>query len=397
MPTTRLRATLTASTLTAATILALVDATGASAAPQAAAAAAPPGGSMVPIAPVRILDSRSSSPGGLLHGTVDPTRAMPGVPAGDIAAVLINVTVVNARSAGYIRVGESAGTSNGNFVAGKPSATLALVPLSHSTALANYVPFEASTPVSVIADVQGYVTTPAAATTSTFTSTGPTRAADSRTSAGLVRFAPAGTQLLDVRKRASLPANATAVVANVTIVKATAATYVTAYPSGIGRPTASTVNAAAGATVANRVVVPLGSDGRIALYNFAGRSDVLVDVVGYLSPSADGSYYTPATVVTRIADHAGERQTLTPDVPGTSDLTTTAVWVSLAAASNAPGYLVAAPTVTLPSRTSDLNLVAGRAVANSGPVALTSTGSFTVASAPTSRFVVDLDGFFQKA
>ena len=384
----RPRAAAVAAVLASAGALALVAATTATADPAA------PGGSVIPVAPLRIIDTRSSSPNGLTSGHLHPSTGLPGVQIGDVAAVLMNVTVVDARAAGYIRFGDGVDTSNGNFVAKAASANLVLMPLQHSDADANYISFTASTTVSLVADVQGYVTLPAAATDSTFTPMAPKRIVDTRSSTGLTTFTPGRTQAVDVRTRAGLPSTATAVVANLTVTKPTASTYLTAWSGAGNRPVASSVNAGTGTTVANRVVLPLNAAGQVSLYNFAGRADVLVDVVGYLAPNPQGSYYVPAQVAQRLTDHSGERITLTPPLTGTSDLDTTAVWVTIASAATGPGYVVAGPTVTVPSPTSDLNQQAGRAVANAGPVMLAANNSFSVASVPSSRFVVDLDGWF---
>jgi hypothetical protein len=74
---------------------------------------------------------------------------------------------------------------------------------------------------------------------------------------------------------------ATAVVINVTVTGATAASYLTVYPDGTPRPLASDVNFGAGATVPNLAVVKLGADGKLAVYNHAGSTSVIIDVLGY--------------------------------------------------------------------------------------------------------------------
>lgn len=80
-----------------------------------------------------------------------------------------------------------------------------------------------------------------------------------------------------------------AVVLNVTPVSPTATTFVSVYPPGSTRTTASSVNAAAGRTVANLVIAKLGTGGRITLFNSAGATHLLVDVTGWM---ATGSAYT---------------------------------------------------------------------------------------------------------
>ena len=58
--------------------------------------------------------------------------------------------------------------------------------------------------------------------------------------------------------------------------------YVTAWPTGAIRPTASNLNPVAGQTVANLAVVPIGPlELYIQLYNFQGQTHLIVDVLGY--------------------------------------------------------------------------------------------------------------------
>jgi len=61
----------------------------------------------------------------------------------------------------------------------------------------------------------------------------------------------------------------------------TGASYLTAWPDGANRPTASDLNWVAHQTVPNLVVVKLGANGKLDLYNAAGATDVILDVVGY--------------------------------------------------------------------------------------------------------------------
>jgi hypothetical protein len=91
----------------------------------------------------------------------------------------------------------------------------------------------------------------------------------------------AGTAAAD-----GVPANATAVVTNVTAAHGTQASFLTVYPAGVpAMPTASNVNFTAGQAVANRVTVGVGTGGQIEVYNHAGTVNVDVDVDGYYSGS----------------------------------------------------------------------------------------------------------------
>ena len=60
-----------------------------------------------------------------------------------------------------------------------------------------------------------------------------------------------------------------------------AAGYLTAWPDGASRPLASDVNFVVGQTVPNLVVVKLGANGSIDMFNGVGSVDAIVDVVGW--------------------------------------------------------------------------------------------------------------------
>jgi hypothetical protein len=82
----------------------------------------------------------------------------------------------------------------------------------------------------------------------------------------------------------NLPASATAVVLNVTVANPTATGYVTAYPAGVARPTASNLDFVAHQTVANLVTVAVGPGGTVTFYTNGGTLDLLADLAGYYLP-----------------------------------------------------------------------------------------------------------------
>jgi len=90
---------------------------------------------------------------------------------------------------------------------------------------------------------------------------------------------------LQVLGRGGVPASGvSAVVLNVTVTAPSRAGFITAYPNGTARPTASNLNFVAGQTVPNLVVVPVGVDGKVALTNgSAGTVQLVADVLGYFS------------------------------------------------------------------------------------------------------------------
>ena len=77
-----------------------------------------------------------------------------------------------------------------------------------------------------------------------------------------------------------VPTTAVAIVANVTAVPQGKTGFLTAYPQGITRPTASTVNYATSGAIANSTTVSLSSSGKFTVYSNVSAHAV-VDVIGY--------------------------------------------------------------------------------------------------------------------
>jgi len=135
----------------------------------------------------------------------------------------------------------------------------------------------------VIADVSGWLTDGSnpGATGSTFAPVAPARILDTRIAQKL-----GANQSMSVAIAGNGPipnAGVVTVVLNVTVTGPTAGSYLTAWPDGDSRPLASDLNFTAGQTVPNMVVVKVGADGRINLYNAFGSVDVVIDVMGWYS------------------------------------------------------------------------------------------------------------------
>lgn len=112
----------------------------------------------------------------------------------------------------------------------------------------------------------------------------PARLLDTRSGVG----APAGMlgaqQSLDlqVTGRGGVPSvGVSAVVLNVTVTGSTAGSFLTVYPTGADRPTASSINFAKGWTGANSVTTGVGDGGKVRIYNQYGATHVIADVVGF--------------------------------------------------------------------------------------------------------------------
>ncbi|NMM35075.1 MAG: hypothetical protein HHJ13_13965, partial [Phycicoccus sp.] len=81
-----------------------------------------------------------------------------------------------------------------------------------------------------------------------------------------------------------LPAGTTAVALNVTATNPTAASYLTVYPAGATRPTASNLNFVKAQTIANLVIARVGTGNKVTFYNAAGTVDIIADLAGYYAP-----------------------------------------------------------------------------------------------------------------
>jgi hypothetical protein len=203
------------------------------------------------------------------------------------------------------------------------------------------------------------------------------------------------------------------VVLNVTAADATSPTFLTAYADGTQRPLASNLDVAPGNVVANRVIVPVGADGRIDVYNLAGTVDVIADVGGWFTdgsdPAATGARFTPLAP-TRVADtRAGSGEPLAGTTLGAGDTRSVPV-VSAAglpagvvavaanvtvAQTTASSFLTAFPDSTAQPLSSDLDWLAGQVVPNLVVARLGSNGALAVYNhSGAADVIVDVFGYW---
>jgi hypothetical protein len=204
-----------------------------------------------------------------------------------VSAVLLNVTATGSTSSGFVTAYADGGVqptaSNLNFAAGQTIANLVVAPVGADGSVALLNGSAGST--HLIADVSGYYSAGAATTAGDFTPVGPGRVLDTRVGVGAAQgpVAAQGTVHLAVLGRAGVPSSGvSAVVLNVTTTGSTGPGFVTAYADGAARPMASNLNFGAGQTIAGLVVVPVGADGSVALFNgSSGTTQLIADVAGY--------------------------------------------------------------------------------------------------------------------
>jgi glucose/arabinose dehydrogenase len=248
------------------------------------------------LTPARLLDTRGGAtvdgqgvgggplgPGGTTSVTV---TGRGGVPTSGVGAVVVNITVTAPSPGGFVVVWPSGqprpSTSNINFGGAQTVANLAIVRVGTGGRIDLYN--DAGT-AHVLVDVVGWFDDG-----SSYGALTPARLMDTRgglTVDGQFRGAgPVGarrTTALTVTGRGGVPPSGVgAVVVNVTVTAPTSGGFVTVYPDGQARPTTSNVNLVPQRTTANLVVAPVGVDGRIRLYNDAGSSGFVVDVMGWI-------------------------------------------------------------------------------------------------------------------
>jgi hypothetical protein len=244
------------------------------------------------LVPSRILDTRDGTGG--ITGPIGPGatvslgvtgRGIGGLPNGGASAVVLNVTVTQPTVGGFLTVfpGDTARplASNLNFVAGQTVPNLVVVKLSDVGTISLY---NDAGSTHVILDVVGWYGTSGGWNGTGYRALSPARILDTRNGTGGVTgpIGPGGTLTVPVAGRAGVPASgASAVVVNVTATQPSVGGFLTVFPGGPVRPLASSLNFVAGQTVPNLVMAMLGADGTISLYNNAGNTHVVVDVVGW--------------------------------------------------------------------------------------------------------------------
>lgn len=235
-----------------------------------------------PLTPSRILDTRigtgsAAAPFGPGESRILPVANHGGVPASGATAAVLNVTVTDPTDSSFLTIWPSDVArplaSSLNWPAGATRPNLVVAPLAADGSLAVY---NLSGRVQVIADVVGWYGGNDGAH---FVAQSPVRVLDTRPSG--LPLGQGEVRTLTVGGVGGVPTWANAVVLNLTGTEPTAGSFVTAWPAGVTRPVASSLNLGAGETVPNLVVVPLGAGGAISLFNNLGQVHLVADVVGW--------------------------------------------------------------------------------------------------------------------
>jgi hypothetical protein len=322
----------------------------------------------VPITPQRLLDTRptgqSLGPASRLDLTV---AGVAGVPAG-ARAVALNVTAVSASEVTFLRAWPAGAaappTSLLNVSPGGTSAAAGVIAVGGNHAVSLY---NNAGSLHLVVDVTGYYTD-ASGTGSAFA---PLASAARLLDTRITGTIPSGqTRAVTVAGAGGVPADATAVVFNVTSVGAGGVGYVSVVPHGADPRATSTVNDLPGQNVSNRATVPLAG-GQVDVHVEGAGAGVVLDAVGWYGPSG-ALQLTPIAPVrvldTRTGSPLGAQATLTFPIGSASSAVPGAV--AAVATVTATRQTAVATYITLWAAgaarppTSDLNTGAGRDQAN---------------------------------
>jgi hypothetical protein len=368
-----------------------------------------------PVSPTRILDTRQGigAPTGKLGvgGAVDlQVAATIGVPAGELSAVVLNVTATEATQAGYVAVYPSGTTrpvvSNLNVEAGQTAANLVTVAVGGNGAVTLFT----SGGTHLVADIAGFYTPAVTSSDGRLQTAAPQRILDTREGLGAPQAKPGAGQQIDVQVTGSGPVPPTgvlAVVLNVTGDQASLDGFVTVWPAGIARPIVSNLNLTTGDTRANLVIVPVGTDGKVSMFT-SGGTDLIADVAGWFTdrtaPDDSVGLFVPITP-TRVLD---TRQEPTAPTSPTSSVTrligstsvvppdsSVAIVANVTATqSNGAGYITAWPANTDRPLVSNLNTTRpGQTIPNAAivPLGQDELSLFTQTGA---QLIIDVEGWY---
>ena len=219
----------------------------------------------------------------------------------------------------------------------------------------------------------------------------------------------AGSTLqLDVTDRGGVGSDANAVALNVTAVGSSGDGFVTVYPCGSDRPTASNLNFTVGSVTPNAVITQIGPAGTVCLF-VSAATNLVVDVNGYFPPTTSLHAFNPARVLeTRsgLPTIDGQQQGIGALLGGSvttvqiggratvpSDATAAVLNVTVTEAAGS-GFATVFPCGAPIPTASNINFVAGATVANMVVSKIGQGGAVCVFTNQGTHLVVDVSAYF---
>ena len=371
----------------------------------------PVGSTFHPMAPTRILDSRTTTGGWNAPLGADAPRDLVvaganGIPD-DATAVVVNLTATDVSDMTYLTAWPTGLprpiSSILNVEPGDTTANLATVPIGADGAI---TVVNAAGTTAVVADVVGYYAEDDGG--DLFHDLTPHRLLDSRTPTGAWNGPlVAGTSRdLTVAGVGDLPDDVTAITMSVTATDITADTFLQVAPAG-ATTESSSLNVDAGQTRTNLVTVPVGAGGSVTFTTEAGSASVVADAVGYYDGDAvSGLRFHPVRPTRVLDSRVGTGGYATPWTAGL----TRPVPVVAATPGYVPVAIAANLTVTdatemsllsllrdtvYPPESSTLVFEAGQTVASGAATGVNVDGTVSIFNQLGSAHVIlDVTGYF---
>ncbi len=381
----------------------------------------PPPPEYVSINPQRIVDTRvgAKTIDHLFEGTgavaAGSTTVIPvvgrSITPNNTSAVVLNVTSTGSTNDGFLTVYNCTPTrpnsSNLNYSAGSTVANQAIVQLGMLRDVCIY----SESPTHLIVDIEGYF--PA---TAPFGTIDPARLMDTRTGGKTVDHQDEGAGIrakgtvtqVTVAGRGNLSSTAAAAVLNITSTGSSAGGFITVFPCGITQPNSSTLNYAAGQTIANATISKIGTNGQVCIYADTD-THLLVDVTGYYPSTANFASLDPARVLdsrsgSQTIDHAFEAigvratgsvtQLTVTGRGGVPANATTVVLNITVTGSTVGGFVTVFPCGTTQPNASNLNYNAGQTIANGAIAKVGTNGQVCIYTDTATHLIVDVTGYY---
>jgi hypothetical protein len=339
----------------------------------------------VPLAPARIVDTRSDPLGRLAAGATLTVDLNDEVPPGT-TAVAVNLTATQPGAAGFLTAHPCdkppRDVSSVNYPAGGDRGAMAVIPLSLDKKLC----VRTDAPSHVIVDLQGAFV-PAGGNGRRFQPFAtPARLADTRNTGRM--------PVLTI----PVPADADAVAVNLTASAADSWGFLTAYPCGAAVPNVSNVNFGPMEPVAGSAFVPASGADTICVFASTGV-DVIVDITGSFT-AGTGLKFVPAEP-SRMMDTRsgvggwepihGRQQTIDSRVapPGARAVTGTLTIVS-----PVTGAFLTAFGCGTPPETSSVNADARLVLANALTVGVSPEGRLCLTASAVTHSLFDTTGWW---
>ena len=345
-------------------------------------------------------------------------------PAGAKAA-LVNLTATSVLAPGFVTAeactpmaAGSRAWSNGNPRPGRATASASIVALDDEGRFCLYQ----SAPMHTIVDVQGYfVPTSIAPSGSLYTPIEPIRVTDTRKQAactpeGVCTDLGPVAALTELVHTFGADREATATIANVTVVRPAAPGYLSAGACDAltpGPQPTSALNFLDAEVVSNLALVGSATNEQgVQFCTFAtSHMQLVIDVQGFFGPAAQGGLAFDPVAPSRLVDTrrcwtdalSGSERCGLPSDGGTilhlrAPAGAAAVAVGLIAVQpQVGGYLSASACDTMetgPQKISNVNAAAGTVATNLAIVPVGADGTFCIYTATQSHVVVDLVGTF---